>query len=455
MKKGVEEETRGLGLRSACADALVLITGGRIASHAALGFLYGAGAGGDERDKRLAKEIVTGVLRWKGTLERLLRSMSERNFLPFEDRWSLMVMLSGMYQVLFLERVPGYAAIDSTVELVKRRSGRKAASFANALLRRCQAAGSLDGLVDLVGGSRRELVWASYPRWLRKRLEKIYGEEGALSLAEAMNRGRQACIRVDGMDPGEAAAMIMERFPGAEAVPGRWLPGCLDVRRAGDLARLDLHARGLITVQDEGSQIVGECLAAASGDRVLDACCGAGIKSGQVALKVRGGLVVAVDNNPVKIRTLVGEARRLGVDCIRPLVGDSGNPPFGLDAKFDRILVDAPCTGTGTLGRKPEIKYRLRKRDPLRLAEIQGKLLGGAALHLQKGGVLVYGVCSLLPEEGRMVVERFLESWREFAAIKLPGLPRSLIGACEGGFCTLLPSVHGTEGFFVAALTRF
>jgi 16S rRNA (cytosine967-C5)-methyltransferase len=446
----------GLGLRSACADALVdVLVRGASAPAALERHVYDRGKGYGERDRALAKEMVTGLLRWRGTLDALLRAMGRKKRLPFEDAWSLAVVHLGMYQILFMEKIPHYASVSSSVELIKARSGRSPASFVNAVLRRCAGAGSLEGLISRMGAGRREeLLWASYPRWLEKRLERAFGRDEAFSIAMAMNERPRIFVRVDGMEPCEAAAAMTESFQGAAVSPGRWHPRCLQVERGGDLQSLDLFRRGRITVQDEGSQLAAHALGARPAHRVLDACCGMGIKAGQVALASAPGRLVAVDQSRAKLRMLRREAGRVGASAIAPLRADAARLPLKTGELFDRILVDAPCTGSGSLSRKPEIKARLRKSDPARLAGLQESILESAARHLKPDGILVYSVCSILPEEGEEVVGRFLERNDRFRALRPPGLPAGLGREAGGHAVLLLPHLHGTEGFFIAAVTR-
>jgi 16S rRNA (cytosine967-C5)-methyltransferase len=179
-----------------------------------------------------------------------------------------------------------------------------------------------------------------------------------------------------------------------------------------------------------------------------------GIKAGQIGLRLRGGAVAAFDRSPAKIVMLLRETARLRVGCVRAACADAEALPLGPSSSFERILVDAPCTGTGSMARKPDIRHRLKASDPARLSGLQGRILEGASRHLRGGGVLVYSVCSLLPEEGIGVVEKFLGRSRAFEMIIPPGLPPSLAPVDPRGGLLLLPSVHGTEGFFIAAMTK-
>ena len=449
------KQAAGLELRAACAEALVRIRRDGLKAPLALDrFVYSAPDPGDERDRALAKELVMGVLRWGGTLTALLRAMGRKPRLPFRDDWSLMVMQCGMYQVLFTQKVPDYAAAHSTVELLKNHSGKAVAGFANALLRKCAAAEGLEGLIDRAApGRREEVLLASYPAWLVRRLRKVYGNEEALALAMAMHRRPAVFVRVDGMDAAQAGREIRRRLPNAEVEAGRWFPACLKVEKGGDLKGLDLYKKGKITVQDEGSQLAASALAAGGSDRVLDVCCGVGIKTGQISRMLGSGSILAMDKNTRKIRMLRSEARRLGLSALKIAAADAAHFPLKAGALFDRILVDAPCSGTGTLARRPEIRFRLRKSDPKRLAALQENILSSAACHLDKGGVLLYSVCSILPEEGPEVVRACLKKNPDLRLIEPPGLPRTLTTGGSGG-ALLLPTTHGTEGFFIAAMTR-
>jgi len=449
-----DHSKEGLRLRAACADALVDVLAGGASAPAALErHVYDRERGYGDRDRALAKELVTGMLRWRGTLDALLRAMRRKPRLPFEDAWSLAVMHLGMYQILFMERIPHYASVSSTVELIKTRSGRHPASFVNAVLRRCADAGSLEKLISgIAAGRRQELLWASYPRWLAKRLSRVFGKEEAFKIAMAMNERPRTFVRVDGIEPREAASEIADHFRGAVISPGRWHARCLQVERGGDLQSLDLFRRGRITVQDEGSQLSARALGAEPGHRVLDACCGMGIKAGQLALASAPGSLLAIDRNPRKIHNLRVEAHRIGASGVTALRADAAALPLKARELFDRILVDAPCTGTGTLSRKPEIKARLRKSDPARLARLQEGILESAARHLKPGGTLLYSVCSILPEEGEDVVRRFLERNKGYRALRPLELPAGAGRDPGGPGLMLLPHVHGTEGFFIAAL---
>ena len=445
----------GLRLRAACADALVdVLVRGAPAPAALERHVYAGGRGFTDRDRALAKEMTTGLLRWRGTLDALLRVMGRKKRLPFEDAWCLAVMHLGMYQILFMDRVPHYASVSSSVELIKTRSGRRPASFVNAVLRRCADAGSLEALISQIGARRREeLVWASYPRWLARSLERAFGKDEAFSIALAMNERPGTAVRVDGMEPRDAATELAGHFKGAVISPGRWHAQCLRIEKGGDLQSLDLFRRGHLTVQDEGSQLAARALGARPGHRILDACCGMGIKAGQVALASAPGRLVAVDRNPAKIRMLRREAARVGASNIMALCADAVALPLKAGELFERIMVDAPCTGSGSLSRKPEIKARLRKSDPARLARLQGSILENAARHLAPGGILLYSVCSILPQEGKEVVRRFLDRNGRFRALRPPGLPAGVGQEAEGSAVLLLPNRHGTEGFFMAAVT--
>jgi len=450
-KKNLGNE--GVKLRAECVSALFRILEHGVPAPVALQECYKKI--GDERDRKLLKEIVMGVLRWKGSLENLLGFMSQSKSIEFLKKEILFAILCGMYQIFFDERVPDYAACNTIVEFVKNSAGQKTASYVNAILRKCTRAGNIENLFREIGvKDNDEIIWSSYPKWLRNKLEKQLGKGLAFEQAKAMNSPGDVFLRVSKNAPEDFTEILKREIPGIELENGRWLQFSRVIKKGGDVQSTSLFLKGLITIQDEGSQIAAVSCGVSGNSRVMDCCCGIGVKTGLIAEFITDGFVVAFDKSREKIKIFKKEMARIGAERVFVACADSTTIPLGSGAVFDRIIIDAPCSGTGSLSKKPDIKYRLKPSDPVRLSNLQYLLLESASNHLKENGVLIYSVCSILREEGIEVIERFLERNPQFSLIVPPGLPSPLVREASNGYLLLLPSIHRTEGFFIAAITR-
>jgi 16S rRNA (cytosine967-C5)-methyltransferase len=399
-------------------------------------------------DRGLLTRLVYGTLAWQGRLDHHLRGLVR---VPLErlDAPVRAALRLGLYQLLFLDRVPAYAAVDSSVRLARRRG----ATLVNAVLRRAAATGRAGLRLPDAAGDRLErlaIEW-SHPRWLVQRWAREFGAELPALLA-ADNEPGPTTVRVNRLRTTREAALWELSAAGMEAEPGRWAPDAIVVsRRAGNLRTLPAWRQGRLTFQGEASQLVTQLLGIAPGDHVLDACAAPGGKAGHAAACTGdGGLVVALDVRPAGARRIRGEAVRLGAAALRVAVADARRLP--LRTSFDRILLDAPCTGLGTLRRHPELRWRRRPEDVPRLAALQRELLAAVARHLRPGGILVYAVCTLTPEETEEAIADLVARDPRFAVepALVADVPAELV--TPAGFLRTLPHRHGLDGFFAARL---
>jgi 16S rRNA (cytosine967-C5)-methyltransferase len=399
-------------------------------------------------DRALVTRLVYGALAWQGRLDHhlgwLVRTPLER--LDPAVRAALRL---GLYQLLFLDRVPAYAAVDASVSLA-RSAGRGAAGLVNAVLRRAAGAGAAglplpDPAADPI--ERLAVEW-SHPRWLVERWAGEVGLEELAVLLGANNLRGPTAVRAN----GPRAALLAELSEaGVEAAASRWAPDGVIVRRGGArLRELPAWREGRLAFQGEASQLVTALLGLAPGARVLDACAAPGGKAMHAASLVGGqGLVAALDARAGGARRIVAEAARLGAIGARPVVGDARHPPFA--GRFDAVLVDAPCSGLGTLRRHPELRWRRRPEDIARLAALQRDLLSGVAPLVRPGGVLVYAVCTSTREENEHVLEWLRRTHPGFALEDAATLvPPDLV--TPAGTLRTLPHRHGLDGFFAVRL---
>ncbi|MGC1593725.1 MAG: 16S rRNA (cytosine(967)-C(5))-methyltransferase RsmB, partial [Candidatus Acidiferrales bacterium] len=357
------------------------------------------GAGVKAEDAGLATELVLGVLRWR----RLLDFLLERQLKKAAARLELAVALAlrmGLYQLRFLERVPARAAVNESVELVKRARKTSAATLVNAVLRKAAGeagTGAAKFLPAEISETERLGILHSHPTWMVERWVARFGEARAVGLLEANNRApRLSCALHDLARRDEIFAGL--RAAGLRVEPGEILRGAFAVA-GGSVTRTAAFRDGLISIQDEASQVVPLLLGVREGERVLDMCAAPGGKTAALARAAgRAGLVVAADLHAHRLRGMREQFSRLGLGAVRLVELDAARPlPFGV--RFDRILVDAPCSGTGTLGRHPEIRWRLKAEALAEFHVLQVALLRSGLERLAPGGRLVYSTCSLEAEE--------------------------------------------------------
>ena len=384
-------------------------------------------------DRALCTELVYGVLRTRGALFQRLSRYATRGLERVEPR-ALTELLLAAYQLLVLERIPPYAAVDAAVDAVRRSRGPRLAGFVNAVLRKLAASGERLTVAQAV----RE----NAPRWLTQRMESAVGEDETAILLGA---GDPAPLVIRAVQGGVAPKWI------ETAAAGRVSPRARLLRERGDPRRLEGHAEGAFVIQEEGAQAVALALGARPGERVLDACAGRGQKSSLLAEQLANtGELWATDVYPAKLRLLTEDFERLKLPAANTAAVDWTIGPGAVPEGFDRVLVDAPCTGVGTLRRRPEILLRLGPEDPARLSALARRILRAAAERARPGGRVVYAVCSVLLEECESVVESVRDQLvpAPFDAPELTWLDPAATQF------RLLPGSHGTDGYFVASFLR-
>jgi 16S rRNA (cytosine967-C5)-methyltransferase len=402
-------------------------------------------------DRALVQEIVLGVLRWRGSLDYFIQRHSGRSI----EQLDLPVVIAlriGLFQLRHLSRIPTSAAVNESVNLVKRARKSSAAGLVNAVLRKASMHLDEEAGAGIVDSLQRASVELSHPAWLLERWQAMLGNEEAEQLALADNLPPPAAFRVNTLRATAGEVICDLKSQGVFTSESSLVPGAFVVE-GGPSRIVNQAARsGLIYIQDQASQLVSTLLGPRGGHRVLDLCAAPGSKSSHIAaLAGDEAWVVACDRYPHRLATLRATCARLGIDSVDSLVLDATRTlPFAESApKFDRVLVDAPCSGTGTLRGNPEIKWRLSAGDLTRLVELQLKLLKRGAQMVAPGGRLVYSTCSIEREENEEVVRCFLESNASFRLIN-PNARLDLIST--DGFVRTFPHKHGCDGFFAAVL---
>jgi 16S rRNA (cytosine967-C5)-methyltransferase len=409
-----------------------------------------------DRDRALLTELVYGTLRWRGKIDAQLTRQLRR---PLNDSEVFIrnLLRVTVYQLLFLDKIPDYAAVDEAVRLAKTHNGRKVAGFVNGVLRnvlrdRERVAGSeppSDSTTALA-------IEVSHPEWLVRRWIEEFGREEAVALMLANNQKPPLVVRANTMKTTREELLKLFRQNGITAEPSRWSPQGVSISGGPAVMRMPGFEEGLFQVQAEASQHIGYLLSPKSGEHVLDACAAPGGKTTHLAeLMGDTGEVLATDRSARGVRKIIESAARLGLKSIQSRCVDITHESSPSDRPFDRILVDAPCSGLGTLRAHPEIKWRRNEADIARLSGVQSELLNRVADRLKPAGVLVYSTCTLSRAENEAVVEDFLKRHSGFeledAAEHLPDEAKSLV---QRRYFRALPHRHNTDGFFAARMRK-
>jgi 16S rRNA (cytosine967-C5)-methyltransferase len=443
--------------RRLAAEVLLRVEqGGAFANLALDGALRSAGVL-EPREAALCTELTYGTLRWQLELDRAIAAHSARP--PAELDAPLRAALRiAAFELLHHPRVPARAAVDQGVELVRELGLARAAGYANAVLRRLSETRAPPPApskeADPIG---HIAATTAHPRWLIERWARWLGAGEAEKLAAANQRQAAAVVRAARRRATREQVQEALRKSGIESEPGRYSPDAL-VLAPGAPPALDIdgHEQGLFQAQDEAAQLVSLYAAPPAGASVLDACAAPGGKACHLA-ELGAGSVLAVDLHARKARNIEEAASRLGLAEVRALAGDATLPLPG-EGPFDLALVDAPCSGLGTLRRHPEVKLRRTPDDVDRVAALQARLLAQVSRSVKPGGLLVYAVCTLTPEESDEQVERFLAANPDFHPERPPpgwALPAADADCLdEQGRLRIFPHRTGTDGFFAVRLRK-
>ena len=410
-------------------------------------------AGGLEgREAALATQLCFGVVQNQLLLDFYLSKFSNIPLRRMESK-VVQALRLGLYQMLFLSRIPQSAAVNSSVELTRTHcKNPRAPGMVNAILRSLQR--NLNQLPTIPKNDPAEYlsILYSHPVWLVEELLPLLGSEGTAEYLQANNSQPPitAMVNTTRATTQQVAQLLAEQ--GVEVASHPWLKGCLILNKTGNLERLDAYQQGLFYVQDPASRLMALASGAAPGMRVLDVCAAPGGKSFAAAIQMNNqGEVISCDLHPHKKKLIQAGADRLGLSIIKPMTADGKVRREEWVSAFDLVLVDAPCSGLGVIRKKPDIRYK----DPEPLADlpqVQQAILENAAGYVKPGGVLMYSTCTILPRENGEIVAAFLKKHPEFVreAFTLPGPA----GEVSEGEITLWPQVHQTDGFFICKLRK-
>lgn len=405
-------------------------------------------------DRRFVSQLVYGVLENKLLLDHVIQSYSNTK-LSKMNHFILNDLRMGAYQIMFLDRIPHSAAVNEAVKLVKKKYPGLD-RFVNGVLRTISRNPKDFKLPDKEREPLKYLsVLYSHPEWLVDRWIQRFGIEFTELLLKGNNTSPELTIRVNGLKMTGAELVETLGNKGVKLEPGRVCGACYKVKESDrSPMELDAFERGLFTVQDEASAKAAEVLNPQPGDLVLDVCAAPGGKTLYMAdLMKNEGQIIARDIYPHKLKLIDDNAKRLGIKNLKLQNRDALQLHEDSVGMFDKVLVDAPCSGLGIIRRKPEIRYNKTAADIENLAEMQLKMLEISAQYLKKGGELVYSTCTIEPEENEQIVEAFMKTHDDFEYVDIRSKFES---ECVQStpYVTLYPQISETDGFFICKFRR-
>jgi 16S rRNA (cytosine967-C5)-methyltransferase len=380
-----------------------------------------------DKEKGLIYQITSGVIRWKGYLDWVLSSYAHH-----EIKKDLRYLLwTGLYQIAFMKKAD-YHVVNEIVDYVKKEKGKAPANFVNAILRRyLRENGVKKGIPE-------EALKHSFPEWLVKRWQDRFGKADTEELLLSLNENPQFSVRVnlDQISLSDAISRLHEE--GIKTKEGLLSESALSVQKLGPVLKSRLFSEGLISIQDEMSQLVGLAIGTQKGTRILDACAGLGTKTHQIRELCPDATLVSMDNEIKRLKSITNTGLTV--------LGDAIQNPFKRGI-FDTILVDAPCSSLGILRKHPEIKWRRRQRDIISFGNFQFALLKALWDNLARGGHMIYSVCSFEPDETVAVIEKFKKEKQFILVNPLPFL-------FNKEYFLSLPHETGADGFFIAKMKK-
>ncbi|MBU9712464.1 16S rRNA (cytosine(967)-C(5))-methyltransferase RsmB [Evansella tamaricis] len=410
-----------------------------------------------EKDVPLLTELVYGTLQYKRTLDFYLSTFSKKTLNKL-DLWVLILLRMSLYQMVYLDRIPDRAAIHEAVQIAKKRGHQGISGMVNGILRSIQREGlpNIDSIEDPV---EKMAVGTSHPTWLISRWLDQYGSERTELMAKANLQHPTYSARVNLLKGSVVDAILSLEQDGIESKKSDQIPESIIITK-GSIIGTKAFKEGWLTIQDEGSMLVAHALSPEKDQMVLDACAAPGGKSTHLSERMQNtGKIISLDIHKHKVGLIEQQANRLGLTNIHANLLDARKATENFEKEsFDRILVDAPCSGLGVIQRKPDVKWTKTEEDIFRLSSIQKDILDSVWPLLKKGGRLVYSTCTVDLEENNHVITSFVSSHEDalFDRDLKDRLPESFRDCLnvDKGMIQLFPGEKGTDGFFISAVQK-
>ncbi len=403
------------------------------------------------QDKALLYEIVHGVIRWMGRLDWVLNGFYKTQFSKAIPNLKNALRVA-LYQILFLDKIPDHAIVNEAVEFVKKLQGQKPADLTNAILRNILRNKNQirypDPVEDLVGYL---CAFYSHPSWMVKRYLERFGREGTESLLAVNNERPFLTLKINALKTSPEEFQNLLNSVNLRFTQGKYLPEFFRLHNLTNITAWEYFSQGYFNIQDESAGLACRLLDPKPGMRILDLCAAPGGKSAYIAGLINNdGEIVALDRYESRLKIMRQNLSRLGISCVNTVEADALQYEGG---KFSRVLADVPCLGSGTLSKKPDIKWKKDLFDLRQINQLQFDLINKAATMVNPGGILVYSTCSIEPEENFGIIERFLKENSEFKLIDAAQeFPKEVVDS--NGCIQTLPHVNRTDGAFAAKLIK-
>ena len=402
----------------------------------------------NEKDKGIITEIVYGTITWKLTLDEIIRKYS-RIRLKKISIWILNILRMGIYQIIFLDKIPKSAAVNECVNLAKRYGHKSSSNFVNAILRKVEKS-DYEELQKIENDIERISKTTSMPEWIIEELLKGNSPDVVSKICKNSNKRPKVCIRVNKLKTSKEILKENFRRKNIIAKDGV-IEDFLVLDKIKNIESLKEFKNGEFTVQDEAAGLVPLILEPKEKETILDACSSPGGKTTYMAEMMNNkGRILAWDIHSHRTKLVEETARRLGLNIIETKINDATIYDEKYKETFDKILLDVPCLGIGVLKRKPDIKWQRKKEDIQEISKIQNNILETCSRYLKKGGELVYSTCSILKEENEEIIERFLEENKEFKIVKIENIKQQFF--CDfikkRGYIQVYQNEY-TDGFFI------
>lgn len=407
----------------------------------------------DERDVGLISELVYGTITWKLTLDEIIKKYSNIKLKKISV-WILNILRMGIYQIIFLDKIPKSAAVNESVNLAKRYGHKSSSNFVNAILRKVSV-NDYKELEEIKDDKERISKTTSMPMWIIEELLKQKDIKEVEEICKNSNLKPNTTIRMNKLKTNkkELEEKLLKRKI-------EYLEGSLEdffvLKKVKNIENIDLFKEGFFTVQDEGAGLIVDVLDPREDEYILDACSSPGGKTTYIAEKMKNkGKIEAWDIHEHRVKLVQNAAKRLGINIIQAKTQDATEFNQDLVGKFDKILLDVPCLGLGVVKRKPDIKWKRKKEDIEEITKIQKAILDNCSKYLKKNGELVYSTCSILKEENEDIIERFLKENLNFKICKEneKNYENIVIFGEKDKYINIYPS-NENDGFFICKLRK-
>ena len=407
----------------------------------------------DERDVGLISELVYGTITWKLTLDEIIKKYSNIKLKKISV-WILNILRMGIYQIIFLDKIPKSAAVNESVNLAKRYGHKSSSNFVNAILRKVSV-NDYKELEEIKDDKERISKTTSMPMWIIEELLKQKDIKEVEEICKNSNLKPNTTIRINKLKTNKKE--LEEKLRKRKI---KYLEGSLEdffvLKKVKNIENIDLFKEGFFTVQDEGAGLIVDVLAPKEDECILDACSSPGGKTTYIAEKMKNkGKIEAWDIHEHRVKLVQNAAKRLGINIIQAKTQDATEFNQDLVGKFDKILLDVPCLGLGVIKRKPDIKWKRKKEDIEEITKIQKAILDNCSKYLKKNGELVYSTCSILKEENEDIIERFLKENLDFKICKEneKNYENIVIFGEKDKYINIYPS-NENDGFFICKLRK-